>query len=115
MGANGASRKSLRPYLSNLCVDESYRGKKLGKALVRCVEDITKSWGYSKLYLHVDLENEAARTLYQNLGFFDEGRRWKPFWAGPAVKIGYYVKKFEKKKEKKKKEKVREREDASTE
>lgn len=75
-------------------MEESYRGKQLGKALVRCVEDVTKSWGYSKLYLHVDLENDAARTLYKNSGYKDVGKRWTPFWAGPATKIGYFVKKF---------------------
>ena len=88
--------KKLRPYLSNLCVDKKYRGKQLGKALVRCTEDITKSWGYSKLYLHVDLENDAARNLYQNCGYKDVGKRWTPFWAGPAAKIGYFSKRVDK-------------------
>lgn len=78
-------------------MDQSYRGKQIGKALVRCVEDITESWGYEKLYLHVDLENEGARTLYKNAGYKDVGRRWKPFWAGPAAKIGYYCRKIGKK------------------
>lgn len=105
-GVNGNAK--LRPYLSNLCVDESYRGKQLGKALVRCVEDITQSWGYDKLFLHVDLENEAARTLYERAGYRDAKKRWKPFWAGPAAKIGYYVKKFEKNNKEKKRRKSKE-------
>jgi len=48
----------------------------------------------------VDLENDAARTLYQNAGYKDVGKRWTPFWAGPAAKIGYFVKKFDKNKQK---------------
>ena len=96
VGLNNTAR-SLRPYLSNLCVDQNYRGKQLGKALVRCLEDITRSWGYNKLFLHVDLENDAARTLYKNAGYKDVGKRWTPFWAGPATKIGYFVKKVGKK------------------
>lgn len=103
VGVNNTAR-SLRPYLSNLCVDQSYRGKQLGKALVRCLEGITRSWGYNKLFLHVDLENDAARKLYQNSGYKDVGKRWTPFWAGPATKIGYFVKKVANtKKENKKK------------
>lgn len=84
--------RDLQPYLSNLCVDEKYRRRQVGKALVRCLEDITTSWGYSKLYLHVDLENEAALKLYQNEGYKDVGKRWKPFWAGRAADVGYFVK-----------------------
>lgn len=89
--------RDLQPYLSNLCVDERYRRKQLGKALVQCLEDIVESWGYSKLYLHVDIENKAALTLYQNEGYKDVGTRWNPFWAGRAAEIGYFVKKLDKK------------------
>lgn len=69
----------------------------MGKAIVRCVEDITQSWGYSQLYLHVDLDNEAALKLYQNEGYKDAGKRWNPFWAGKAAEIGYFCKKLDKK------------------
>lgn len=30
----------VMPYLSSLCVDERYRGKRIGRSLVRCVEEI---------------------------------------------------------------------------
>jgi ribosomal protein S18 acetylase RimI-like enzyme len=64
--------------------------------LVRCVEDIAKtSWNYKKMYLHVDLDNTAARKLYEKEGYKDVGQRWKPFWAGKAADIGYFVKKLE--------------------
>jgi ribosomal protein S18 acetylase RimI-like enzyme len=87
--------RDLQPYLSNLCVDETYRRNQLGKALVRCVEDIARTvWGYDRLYLHVDKENEAALRLYEKEGYQDAGRRWRPFWAGGAVEIAYFVKKL---------------------
>lgn len=90
---NNEVQRNLQPYLSNLCVDESYRGQGLGRALVRCVEDISCSaWGYSRLYLHVDVDNVPALELYQSEGYSDVGRRWNPFWVGRAADIGYYVK-----------------------
>lgn len=76
-------------------MDEAYRGKKIGRAMVRCLEDIAASkWGYSELYLHVDGDNPAALKLYKSEGYKDVGKRWNPFWAGKAVDIGYFVKKL---------------------
>ncbi len=83
----------LQPYLSNLCVDQSVRGRQIGKAMCRLVECIAKdAWGYEKVYLHVDLENVAALNLYMKEGYEDVGSRWNPFWAGQAAEIGYFVK-----------------------
>lgn len=86
---------TLKPYLSNLCVDEKARGRQIGKALCRVVECIARdSWNYNHVYLHVDLENVAALNLYRSEGYNDVGIRWNPFWAGKASEIGYYVKKL---------------------
>lgn len=86
-------KDDIQPYLSNLCVAEGVRGKKIGKSLVRCVERIAHDiWGYNKVYLHVDLKNEAALKLYIGEGYTDVGSRWNPFWAGKAADIGYFVK-----------------------
>ena len=85
--------KDLQPYLSNLCVDEKFRGQGLGKGLVAVVEDIASTqWGYSKLYLHVDPDNEAAFGLYKNRGYKEVKLRWKPAWAGSSSDIAYLVK-----------------------
>jgi ribosomal protein S18 acetylase RimI-like enzyme len=87
--------EKLQPYLSNLCVAESARGRRIGKALVRCVEQIASdTWGYDKIYLHVDLENVAALNLYKSEGYEDVGLRWNVPWAGGASDIGYFVKKL---------------------
>jgi ribosomal protein S18 acetylase RimI-like enzyme len=39
-GGTSNNLETMQPYLSNLCVEERYRGKKIGRALVRCVENI---------------------------------------------------------------------------
>lgn len=82
----------LKPYLSTLCVDERYRGNKIARALVHCVEHISVLWGHSRLYLHVDPANKAAYDLYLSENYRDVRKRWSPFWAGEAAKIGYFVK-----------------------
>lgn len=85
-------RCELQPYLSNLCVDERVRGKGVGRALVRVIENIGQQWGYSYMFLHVDVDNEPAYRLYRSEGYQDVGRRWNPFWAGQARDIGYFFK-----------------------
>ena len=97
LGVDGSTRNDkLQPYLSNLCVAESARGRRIGKALVRCLEKIAKdTWGYDQIYLHVDLENAAAYNLYKSEGYQDVGFRWNVPWAGGASDIGYFVKKLQ--------------------
>ncbi len=87
----------LRPYLCNLCVSPELRSQGIGRALVRLVEAIARDkWGYSHIYLHVDPENVAARTLYEREGYVDVGIRWNAFWAGGASEIGYFFKVLQK-------------------
>ena len=95
VGLGKNDSRDLQPYLSSLCVDERFRGKGIGRAMVHCVEDIVaQKWGYSRVYLHVDVDNEPALKLYKSEGYRDVGLRWKPFWAGKSSEsIGYYVKK----------------------
>jgi len=88
-----SKQKKLQPYLSNLCVSQNYRKKRIGNALVKCLEYISKEiWGFQKIYLHVDLDNEPAVHLYRKQHYFDVGLRWNPFWAGKSAEIGYFVK-----------------------
>jgi len=87
---------TYEPYLCNLCVDESYRGQKLGNSLVQIVEQIAfNQWGKSKLYLHVDdVNNIPAFTLYKKRDFQKvQGIKFDPAWAGDAANIGFFVKK----------------------
>ena len=85
----------LRPYLCNLCVSPSLRSLGIGRALCRIVEAIARDiWRYNHIYLHVDPTNIAAKTLYENEGYVDVGRRWNAVWSGGAEEISYYVKKL---------------------
>jgi len=92
VGKNDA--RDLQPYLSNLCVDEAFRSRGIGRALVRAVENIASTnWKYRRMYLHVDLDDDkGALELYKSEGYRDVGFRWNPFWAGKASEIGYFVK-----------------------
>jgi len=83
----------LQPYLCNLCVSRQYRKQNIAQTLVGIIEYIAFiSWGFDKLYLHVDVTNKPALQLYKKLGYRDAGWRWNPFWAGGAGAIGYFVK-----------------------
>jgi len=87
--------RDLQPYLSNLCVLKKVQGKGIGKSLVRCVHNIaSEKWGYDRIYLHVDPTNNSALKLYGQEGYQDVGFRWRPFWAGKAPEINYFVKKL---------------------
>mmetsp|Transcript_72 Transcript_72/g.205 ORF Transcript_72/g.205 Transcript_72/m.205 type:complete len:152 (+) Transcript_72:874-1329(+) len=85
-----------QPYLSNLAVAESFRGRGIGGALVRLVEKVAIDvWNYDRLYLHVDDTNDAAVDLYRKYGFnVVRGVRWSPIWAGDSAKIAYFVKTY---------------------
>ena len=86
---------SLQPYLSTLCVAPEYRQRGIGRALVLCLECLTRvCWKpYSRVYLHVDPDNTAAVQLYEKVGYGPvRDIRWNPFWAGPAADILYFVK-----------------------
>lgn len=92
---NDSKNPPLRPYLCNLCVSENCRAMGIGRALCRIVESIaSQHWGYNHLYLHVDPDNVAARTLYEKEGYKDVGKRWNVMWAGGSDRIGYYVKRL---------------------
>lgn len=93
VGFGNSTKQDLQPYLSNLCVDEKFRGKGLGKDLVHLVENVaSKEWGYPRLYLHVDPDNEAAFNLYKSEGYRKVNMKWNPVWAGSSSDISYLVK-----------------------
>lgn len=63
-GTNG-----LRPYLCNLLVAPEYRRRGLGKMLVNECVQVSKKWGHSELFLHVQETTPAPLNLYLKLGF----------------------------------------------
>ena len=57
--------------IHDLAVVPEYRGKGVGPALLRAVEDHARREGCCKLTLEVQDDNARARALYQHFGFED--------------------------------------------
>lgn len=60
------------PFMNILYLNESYRGKGIGKELVRFWETEMKSKGY-ELVMTSTLSNEQAQHFYRKLGYKDSG------------------------------------------
>ena len=58
----------LELYLDDLCVDESTRGKGVGKALYQAIRKYAKNRGCHSVSLNVWSCNENAHKFYVNLG-----------------------------------------------
>lgn len=63
-------------YLAEVAIDESQRGKGLGKIVIRDVIDYARSKNYNRVILDADFRNDGAKRLYESLGFkvFDKKR-----------------------------------------
>ena len=55
-------------YIDDICVDETVRGKHIGKALYEFVRDYAKSIGCYNITLNVWEGNDAAYSFYKNMG-----------------------------------------------
>jgi len=53
-------------YLEDLFIDETIRGKGVGRALIDDLIAISKEKGWSRLYWHTDENNQLARKLYDS-------------------------------------------------
>ena len=56
-------------YISNVCVDENYRGMHIGNYMVQSIIEIYKNKLFKEIVLDVLADNPSAIKLYQNLGF----------------------------------------------
>lgn len=59
-------------YISNLAIAEPYRRQGVATALLAECERSAKRWGFTAIYLHVLEDNQAARRLYQGVGYRTE-------------------------------------------
>ena len=57
--------------LDELYVAPHARGRGLGSAMIRFVEDLCADAGATVLQLEVSIHNDRANALYQRSGFFD--------------------------------------------
>ena len=70
-------------YIFNVAVDENYRKKGIGSALIRELVTFGKKNNLCFLTLEVRESNEAARSLYSKFGFIKVGER-KNYYKDPA-------------------------------
>ncbi len=56
-------------YISNLAVSRDFRRRGVAHELLTNCEQITKSWGFTEIHLHVMGDNDRGRNLYKKLGY----------------------------------------------
>lgn len=66
----------------NLLVVESYRGKGIGKSLIKAVIDVCKKENIRSLTLEVRESNKVAKQAYYSLGFKEVTKRKKYYSDG---------------------------------
>lgn len=85
-------------WVTNLLVDESFRGQGFSKLLMKAAEGLARSWGCRAIYLHVDADSVSGKVpqdLYRGLGYepvIDRRSQTKYDWMGPELmNLGLYV------------------------
>lgn len=68
MRAKTGMVKRRTAYMEDLCVDENYRGRGIGKGLFLYVKDMAQKMGAERLDLMVWDFNENARRFYEKMG-----------------------------------------------
>lgn len=56
-------------YLAEIAIDESQRGKGLGRKVIMDVISYAKSKNYKRVTLDADFRNAGAKKLYESMGF----------------------------------------------
>lgn len=67
-------------HIMNVVIDTAYRGRGLGKALMRQMINLAAAGGAERMTLEVRVSNQVARNLYAGIGFTAGG-----------VRPGYYT------------------------
>lgn len=62
-------RDEERVYVSEIRVDENFRGRGIGHKLLQAVENAALELGYRALYIHTEASNKGAIRLYENEGY----------------------------------------------
>ncbi|KAL2232735.1 uncharacterized protein LOC105155638 [Sesamum indicum] len=78
MKPKGIGADFARAYISNVCVAKELHRNGLGYELIAESKVVAEDWGISDLYVHVAVDNEAAKNLYLKSGFTLESD--EPAW-----------------------------------
>jgi ribosomal-protein-alanine N-acetyltransferase len=70
-------------HINNVAVLPELRGQGIGTALMRRVFDEAHTLGASRATLEVRASNDAARRLYERLGFYVAGTR-RDYYTNPV-------------------------------
>ena len=68
-----------------VCVDENYRRKGIGKELLTVFENIMKEKGVKELFLEVNENNAPAIALYNKMNFSQISKREKYYGENSAI------------------------------
>lgn len=69
--------------VTNIVIEEAYRGKGLGRKLTAALVEEGQRWGIREFTLEVRVSNLSAIHIYESLGFTKEGLRRK-FYEKPT-------------------------------
>jgi ribosomal protein S18 acetylase RimI-like enzyme len=67
-------------YISNICVDEHYRGRGVGKFLLHHILQFIKQKQVNRILLDVSSDNKVAISLYEKNGFHINRVNTSRFW-----------------------------------
>ncbi|MCX4582062.1 GNAT family N-acetyltransferase [Streptomyces sp. NBC_01481] len=76
--------KGTEMCLYELSVDEPYRRRGIGRALVEALREVARERGCYDLWVGVDTDNDAALATYRSAGSTDDGVFAMLTWEFPA-------------------------------
>jgi ribosomal protein S18 acetylase RimI-like enzyme len=95
-----------KPYLSDVAVATTQRGRGIGKALVLAAEECMREMGETTMYTHTKVDNKGAQKLFEKCGYAEpewakkgltqaqiaqRSTEWNPFAAVGLVEVGHFM------------------------
>lgn len=65
--------------IAYVCVDQQFRGKRIGQTLVAYAEQIAKSWGCNRMELHSGDHRKQAHEFYLGQNYEDAPKYFRKF------------------------------------
>jgi ribosomal protein S18 acetylase RimI-like enzyme len=81
IGVTGAEPQHGTVHMVHMAVDEEYRGRGVGSALVERVEDFARQIGAVKVWFDTHPRLDDAIRLYESLGYTKCGYFKKHYWG----------------------------------